>query len=348
MTTSQPPASALSIVHRHEAGVTLVELMIGLVLGSLVVLAATAMLIGSRATYRTQDETTRLAEASRFGLELSNRMVRLAGYTNFGDDAQSTPAAYSDAAYASWKTSLDSYAMNGPMIVGSNNSKPGGGAGLNGSDSLTIRFFGSSSAGTSATTGGTADGATLDCAGFPVPQPAQNDAAYISARAYNVLFVDADTDGEPALRCRRQTYDTTTGNPISFDTQTLIRGVESFQVLYAEAIPQGIPNDDLDQNPPQSIVYRTGIGGPNPVVEWKNVVAVRIALLVRSNVGALTDPDLTTKTYPLFGANYVPGTDPGANFSLATLSTADRTRARRIVQTTVFVRNRVSTWPSLQ
>ena len=332
---------------RNQRGVTLVELMIALVLGAIVVLAGTAMVVTSRGTYRTQDETTRLAESARFGLELSNRMVRLAGYTNFGDDAYTTPAAYDDVTFAGWKASADSYSVDGPQIVGTNNSKPSGATGTNGSDSLTIRYYGTSASGTTTVTGGTADGNILDCAGTPVPQPAQNQIAYSRSRAYNVLFVDADVDGEPSLRCRRQTYDNT-GNPNGFDTQTLIRGVESFQVLYGEAIPQPLPNNDLDTYAPQAIVYRTGIGGPNPVVNWENVVSVRIAMLLRSGVAASNEPEPTSKVYNLFGTSYPGSTDTGTTFALTTLSTSERTRARRVVQTTVFVRNRISNWPSLQ
>jgi type IV pilus assembly protein PilW len=332
----------------RQSGVTLTELMIALVLGALVVLAGTAMVVTSRGTYRSQDEGTRLAESGRFGLELADRMVRLSGYTNFGDDP-GPPPAYRDVDYTAWTVSPDSYAMNGPAVVGSDNSKPGGAAGLNGSDSLTIRFYGTSTAGTTTVVnGGTADGNVIDCAGVPVPQPAQNETAYTQARDYNVLFVDTDSDGEPALKCRRLTYDAS-GNPTTtFDTQTLIRGVESFQVLYGEAIPQAAPNNDLDTYPPASIVYRTGIGGSNPVGNWANVLSVRIAMLLRTATGTRPDPEPATVTYHLLGTGYAASSDPGVDFSLATLSTAERTRVRRVVQTTVFLRNRVSTWPSLQ
>ena len=335
----------------RQRGVTLTELMIALVLGALVVLAATAMVVTSRGTYRSQDEGTRLAESARFGLELGNRLMRLAGYTNFGDDAN-PPAAYFDTAYTAWNISPDSYSTTGgPAIVGSNNSKPGGGVGLNGSDSLTIRYFGTSKSGTTTANGGLADGNMLDCAGSAVPQPAQNDTAYAESRAFNVLFVDLDVDGEPALKCLRQTYDAN-GNPNlppnRFDTQTLIRGVEDFQVLYGELIPQGIPNADLDSNLPQSIVYRTGIGGTNPVVNWERVQSVKIAMLLRSATGTRPDPEPASTIYHLFGTLYPASSDTGADFSLAALSATERTRLRRVVETTVFVRNRVATWPSLQ
>lgn len=333
---------------QRQSGVTLTELMIALVLGALVVLAATAMVVTSRGTYRSQDEGTRLAESARFGLELGNRLVRLAGYTNFGDDPN-PPAAYFDAAYTAWNVSPDSYSANGgPEIVGSNNSMPSGAVGLNGSDSLTIRYFGTSKTGTTQVNGGQADGNVLDCAGSAVPEPAQNDSAYAQSRAFNVLFVDLDVDGEPALKCKRQIYDAVTGNPKGFDTQTLIRGVEDFQVLYGELIPQAAPNQDLDSNPPQSLVYRTGIGGTNPVSDWSRVQSVKIAMLLRSATGTRPDPEPASTVYHLFGTTYPASSDTGADFSLATLSVSERTRFRRVVETTVFVRNRVATWPSLQ
>lgn len=337
----------------RQRGVTLTELMIALVLGALVVLAATSMVVTSRGTYRSQDESTRLAESARFGLELSNRLLRLAGYTNFGNPnsgSSETPPAYYAPDTLVWAVTPDSYSLDGPNVVGSNNSKPGGAVGLNGSDSLTIRYFGSNDPVT-----GLADANVLDCAGTAVPEPklpaaTDIEPAYRQARAYNVLFVDADPDGEPALKCRRQTFDAA-GVPSGLpgDTQTLIRGVEDFQVLYGEYIPQLAPNEDLDLHPPQSIVYRTGIGGPNPVAKWENVRSVRIAMLLRSATGTRSDPEPTTTTYALFGALYPAGaTDTGTTFSLATLGVPDRTRVRRIVETTVFIRNRMSDWKSVQ
>ena len=330
----------------RQRGVTLTELMIALVLGALVVLAATAMVVTSRGTYRTQDEGTRLAESARFGLELSNRMVRLAGYTNFGNDV-TPPTSYTPD--STWSAAPDPYALNGPNVVGADDSMPGTGTPINHSDSLTIRFFGSSPIDSPMP-----DGNVLDCAGTAVPQAqgtsASAAAASNAARAYNVLFVDADTDGEPALKCRRQTYDTTTWQPNPTpDTQTLIRGVEVFQVLYGELIPQAAPLDDLDLYPPASIVYRTGIGGPNPVQNWANVRTVRMAMLLRSATGVRPEAEPSTAVYNLFGNAYAASSsaDAGASFSLASLSNAERTRARRIVETTVFVRNRMSDWQSV-
>ncbi len=334
----------LLLAHRRQRGVTLTELMIALVLGALVVLAATSVVVTSRGTYRNQDEATRIAESSRFGLELVNRMVRLAGYTNYGDDP-AIPAFYTPD--ASWVTS-DAYALNGPNLAGGNNSKPGSGpgSGYNGSDSVVIRYYGSSN-GTPGPTAQPADGNILDCAGIGVPAPTGDAVAYTTSRAYNVLYVDTDVDGEPSLKCQRQTYDATTGAPGAVSTQTLIRGVEDFQVLYGEATYAA--GTDPDKDAPLFLTYRQGIGGANPVVNWDNVVTVRIAMLLRSNVGAQIDT--TAKVYHLFGApvGYPnEATDTGSQFSTAALSVSERSRVRRVVETTVFVRNRISPWSQLQ
>ena len=332
----------LQSIVRAQRGVTLTELMIALVLGALVVLAATAMVVSSRSTYRTQDESTRLAESARFGLELGNRLVRLAGYTNFGDDV-AVPASYTiDPAWT-----VDSYAFNGPNLVGANDSVPGGGSGINGSDSLTIRFFGSSAQGSTLP-----DGNVLDCAGSPVPQAPSSATTAITnvARSYNVLFVEADPDGEPALKCQRQTYDPVTGvaSGVASDKQTLIRGVEDFQVLYGELIAQS--RAERRPRPERSREHRlpdrhrwTERGGEleqRPQRPHRDADAER-----RSGPGPT--PSRSPRPTGCSGATIRRPRTPGPTFSLATASAADRTRVRRIVETTVFVRNRTTDWSSI-
>jgi hypothetical protein len=71
-------------------------------------------------------------------------------------------------------------------------------------------------------------------------------------------------------------------------------------------------------------------------------------MLLRSATGARPDQD-PTPVYKLFGANYpAAASDPGVNFDMSTLSAIEKTRVRRIVETTVFVRNRESGWSSVQ
>ncbi len=69
-------------------------------------------------------------------------------------------------------------------------------------------------------------------------------------------------------------------------------------------------------------------------------------MLIRSDIAARVDAEPTTATYALFGPSYT-ATDPGATFSLSGMSQSDRTRVRRVVETTVFIRNRMSDWASV-
>ncbi len=64
---------------RHEAGFSLVELMIAITLGLIVLLAVGSIYIGSRQTYRVQEDNARLQEAGRYALEMLGRSIRQAG-----------------------------------------------------------------------------------------------------------------------------------------------------------------------------------------------------------------------------------------------------------------------------
>ena len=286
---------------RHETrqrGFTLTEMMISLVLGALVVLAATAMVVSSRATYRTQDEATRLAENGRFAVELLSRQIRQAGYTDFGDSTTPPPSFAQDVF---WNGNV--YYDNSSNIGGADNASINFANAINGSDVLLTWYYGSGPV------GGAADGNITDCAGFGVANPAANPGAYSNGHVRMVFEVVPDTDGEPSLGCRRDVYDPTTGQKAQAITGDviLVRGVESFQVLYGEAIYAAGADPDLV--PPISIVYRQGQGATNVVSNWLNVVSVRFALLLRSNVGAQSDT--TPQTYSLFGPSIRAATIPG-------------------------------------
>ncbi len=71
-------ASGNSPVHA-QAGLTLVELMVSITLGLLVLLAIGSVYIGSRQTYRTQEDNARIQESGRYALEVIGRSVRQAG-----------------------------------------------------------------------------------------------------------------------------------------------------------------------------------------------------------------------------------------------------------------------------
>jgi len=78
----------------RQAGFTLVEFLVALVIGMLVVLAAIASMIGTRATSMTSDDVNALQQSSALAFKLLGQQIRQAGYIPI-DDA-GTPLYYFD------------------------------------------------------------------------------------------------------------------------------------------------------------------------------------------------------------------------------------------------------------
>ena len=121
---------------RGQRGATLIELMISLVIGLLVVLVASSLFVATKRTNRVQSDSALLQETGRYVLESLGRELRMAGYRDYTAGVSFTSAA--------------------PPLSMSN------GTGLNGSDELTVRYYGSNAA------GGGPDSGVLDCLGNPV------------------------------------------------------------------------------------------------------------------------------------------------------------------------------------
>ena len=69
----------LPVAARRQAGFSLVELMIAITLGLVVLLAVGSIYMGSRQTYRVQEDNARMQEAGRYALEVIGRSLRQAG-----------------------------------------------------------------------------------------------------------------------------------------------------------------------------------------------------------------------------------------------------------------------------
>lgn len=85
---------------KAQAGVTLIELMVSLVIGSLLIAGAVTVYVQSRGTYRVTETAARLQEVARYALDTIDADVRMAGYwglTNRADFIENGASA-SDAA----------------------------------------------------------------------------------------------------------------------------------------------------------------------------------------------------------------------------------------------------------
>jgi type IV pilus assembly protein PilW len=296
-----------------QQGLTLVELMVSLVLASLVTLAAVALYTVGLSSYRTVDAGQELQDSGRFALEIIGQAVRQAGYQNYSE-------GYGLRWDATYKTNTDLY----PTIRGANNAKvvsvtntdddgTNGNGGYNNSDTLALRFHGSSNP----TDRTKPDGSMIDCQGVAQTAPLlANDPSDV---AISLFWIKVDSTSEPSLQCISR------GNPSSpsRNTQPIVRGIETFQVMY------GIDTDS-DTTPNRWV-------GAQDITDWTLVTAVRVGFVLRgapgSNQGA-SDTEDENKFYPLGKEFTGSATDAGLIFTAP-----NDGRLRRAFAATYTLRN---------
>jgi type IV pilus assembly protein PilW len=142
-------------------GVTLVELMIAVTIGLLLVVVIAQLFLGSRQTFATTDDVSRMQDNIRFSQILLTRTIHLAGYKSQANSVTSTVFQAT------------------PALAAVDNSAPD-------SDQLTIRYQGSGNG------SGTADGTIVDCLGTRV------DAGVMVT---NTFSIGTRPDGRKFLQC---------------------------------------------------------------------------------------------------------------------------------------------------
>ena len=179
---------------RSHGGFTLVEVMVGMVISLLLLLAATSMFIAQQRTSTTQGDVAEIHENARAISQLIQREARQAGYTDFLFDKNTFP---------------------GDERISATNDD-----GINTSDSLTLRYFGASlpgadpDAAASSPSAAMPDGTVIDCKGDEVNANALTTEVYAVVQA---------PDGTPWLQC--------TVNGVS---TPMFPNVESLQILMGE------------------------------------------------------------------------------------------------------------------
>lgn len=84
--------------HVSQQGLTMVELLVAMTLGLVILLAIGSVYLGSRATYRIQEDNARLQETGRYALEVLGRSLRQAGYWNIPISPVSKATAFGGTA----------------------------------------------------------------------------------------------------------------------------------------------------------------------------------------------------------------------------------------------------------
>lgn len=292
-------------MHRYQQGLTLIELMIAMALGTGVVLAAVALMQAARSTYLSVADSAQVQENGRYALDLIERSVRQANYVPQDNPAflSSGLEALEPGIFGIDNARVDEHS-NGVSSQSANRD-------AHGSDLLAIRFFGSGPR-------NRPDNDMLNCAGFAVPGPDSATALsdFEMMRGQSIFYVAPDGTNEPELRCKYLARDG------GWSAAAIVRGVESFQVLY------GLRNNggDLDY------VSATRVGE-----RWREVAAVRIALLMHGERN-IRDGG-TPIVHRLFGAAYQDSQDVGAAIDEAKLRAPMQQRMRKLFQTTIRLRN---------
>jgi type IV pilus assembly protein PilW len=84
------------MIMKHESGVSLVELMIGLTIGVLMLLVLSSLLVNSSQARKELDKTTQQMENGRYAMDLLVNELRHAGYYGEGETVGLAPAALPD------------------------------------------------------------------------------------------------------------------------------------------------------------------------------------------------------------------------------------------------------------
>jgi len=317
-----------TIERGFQRGLTLVELLIAMALGLVLVLAATVLLLSTRASYVALDQLEVTEETGRYASEAIARAIRQAGFE------------YRDADQIWFSSSADLspnvLGMDG-MTLKKNDAALTSATvrdAVNGSDILALRFFGDAK--------GNETGAILNCAGLAVPAATpQSDPE--GMRGWSIFYVAKDSSGEPELRCKYQTKN-------GWNADAIARGVESFQVLYGvdttgDSAPDRFMNADgidvLDQG--LALYGNNALERLNDLKRktfWKRVRTIRFAMLVRGS--ELARNDATNHTYHLFGEAYSAAHathDKGVRISEQEFPSMTRNRVRKLFSQTIQLRN---------
>ncbi|MBX3657894.1 MAG: PilW family protein [Ramlibacter sp.] len=305
----------------RSSGLTLVELLVAMVLMGLVTLATVTLYSVSSSSYRTTDASQELDDNARFAFEVIGQAIRQAGYQEF------SPKGLDDVTGGNvYPTSCSSATI--PFIpcpiIGANNAKVASvtniddfgttnNGGVNASDTLGVTFAGSSKLSNVTV----ADGSILDCQGVaqPTPQTSGTGQGLQNSGLGLSLFWVTTSASEPELSC------ISISSSGVRNSQPLVRGVETFQVMYGlDTDGDGVANRWVSAQ---------------SVSNWMLVRAVRVGLVLRSAPGSSqgTAPS-STNLYPL-GQDF---TGPSAETGLIFTPPND-TRMRRAYATTYLLRN---------
>lgn len=183
----------------RQHGLTLIEIMVALLIGSFLLAGVLQIFVVNKQTYRVQDNLSRMQENGRFAIDYLNRYIRLAGYVANEPflDLRNKNQNKRDTLVAGI------FSAANPAIIGVNSG------GLNNSDSITVSFQANP-----------AYNPMTDCLGNVIASP---NGTIVVTNQFRVPTGLQDNN----LYCT-----TTNTTPSVSQPQAIIDGVENMQIRY--------------------------------------------------------------------------------------------------------------------
>ena len=300
MRLQQPrPAAQCPSTGSMQRGVSLVELLVGLVIGIVLSLAAAALYLGTRETSRGSQAISDVNETGKIALDMIGREIQKAGFypAQFGSDWATnnqfagaffngkdvTKAAFNSGIFGCDNANYDPTTKACAAAVA---GKP---------DAIVINYFASPEFGSDSLLGNTndcnrskvandADNATRSAAGLPLF--VSNRFGIVAGTSY--VDTDGNTVSASNLGCHGN------GNEAAA-MQSALQGVDDLVIRY------GLYDGDGSEQSPTHFMTATNVnaqpavGGRSP---WQRVTAVSVCVLVKSvGSGRQQDKADSVRTY---------------------------------------------------
>jgi type IV pilus assembly protein PilW len=272
----------------RQTGVGLVELMVGLVIGIVLSMAAAALYLGTRDMSRGSQAITDVNETGKIALEMIGREIQKAGFypAQFGmnwttnNDAAGTFYNGKDTTKAAFNSGLfgcdgANYDKTTKACGTSTDGKP---------DSIVVNYFATPEFGTDSLLGN-----TNDCNRNPVT----NDTDNASRNASGLPLFVSNRFG---IVAESTTYRDTDGNTVSANSlgchgngneaataQPALQGIDDLVIRYGLYDGDGTA-DGVGQSPTEFMTAANVSAQPDVSgrTAWQRVTAVSVCVLVRS------------------------------------------------------------------
>ena len=338
---NSPSGLRLSVLLKlQQRGLTMIELLVSMVIGMLIALAAIAALTATRRGFSTVDASSQLRDNGRFATDLIQRLGVQSGFKDVFYAAKPPSGSEIAANIAPNISGFDNALSSRSDPLNASTARTAGVQGY-GSDILILRYQALETFPGS----GISDKSMIDCAG----NSSTSVPSTRNERMASILHV-AISQGEPSLMCSTVNSSGTISDP-----QPIIQGVENFQVLYgtdgvsagvapplsaasAAAISDVVPDRFLRAD--QMTVSGDEVGTN---ANWRRVRSLRIGMVLRGPQNS-TQEKVSQTFYPLgagkSSASGAAGSAMSSSDDIGTVFTPSIDgRLRQVVTFTVHLRN---------